>query len=75
MSRGGVTMQHRLFGRVARCGDLVDERRLGEAGVALNAVERAAETTFGSAHQRSANASVSSVSRSDGSVHHTSIVS
>jgi hypothetical protein len=33
------------------------------------------KTTFGSAHQTSANAASSSVSRSDGSVSHTNIVS
>ena len=41
-SRGqaGAADLHVLVGRVERRGDLLGQRRLGEAGVALDAVER-----------------------------------
>jgi hypothetical protein len=65
-----------LVGRVKCRGGLFGERRLGEPGAlpwTLSSVRL--KTTFGSAPQTSAKASVSSLSRSDGSVSHTRIVS
>ena len=64
-----------LVGRIERRRGILGERRLGEPGVALDAVERVAEDDLRDRHQTSANAALSSVSRTDGFVSHTSIVS
>jgi hypothetical protein len=62
-------------GRVERRSGLLGQWRLGEPGVALDAVERVAEDDLGIAHQTSANAAPGSLSRIDGSFSHGSIVS
>src|SRR3954451_13733560 len=73
--QAGATDRDVLVGRVERRSYLLGHRRLGEPAVALDAVERAVKTTFGIAHQTLANAARGSLSRNDGSVFHTSIVS
>ena len=72
-SQAGATDLDVLVGHVERRGDLLGHRRLGEPGVAGRCRVRL-KRTFGIAHQTSANAAPASLSRSDGSVSHTSIV-
>src|SRR5829696_294569 len=73
--QAGTADRDVLVRRVERRGDLLGQRRLGEPGVALEAVERAAEDDLRDGAQTSANSAPSSLSRSDGSVSHTNIVS
>ena len=73
--QAGAADRDVLVGRVERRGDLFGT--VASASRALPGTQSSGrlKTTFGSAHQTSANAASDSVSRSDGSVSHTSIVS
>jgi hypothetical protein len=61
--------------RVERRSGFLGHRRLGEPALPWTLSSVRLKTTFGIAHQMSANAARGSLSRSDGSVSHTSIVS
>jgi hypothetical protein len=73
--QAGAADRDVLVSRVERRGGLLGHRRLGEPRVALDASSVRLKTTFGIAHQMSANATLSSATRNEGSVSHGSIVS
>ena len=74
--QAGAADRDVLVSRIERRSSLLGHRRLGEPGVALNAVERAAEDDpRDRAPDVGERLMPSSLSRIDGSVSHTSIVS